>query len=106
MTEGAVFICHLYLPHRLCFLHLFLTLSPEHRPSSVGKADGLDALSVFVKQQLGAERGNPCIKSSKIFFEAKAFLKIKMVQELFSGSETKWNGTPHVQMAAFSYALE
>lgn len=54
-----VFICHLYLPHRLCFLHLSLPFGPEHHPSSVGKVDGHGALSVFVEQQLGAEQGNP-----------------------------------------------
>lgn len=85
----CVFICHLYLPHRLCFLHLSLPLSPEHHPSSVGKVDRHGALSVFVEQQVGAEQGSPWIKGSKLFSEAKALIKNKMVKELLSGSETK-----------------
>ena len=104
MTEGGVFICQPYLPHRLCFLHPSLPLGSEHRSSSLGKVDGHGALSVFVEQQLGAERGNQCIKGSKLFSEAKALLTNKMVQELFSGSETKWHDIASVQMATFSYA--
>lgn len=35
-----------------------LPLSSEYHTSSLGKADGHGALSVFVEQQLGAEGGN------------------------------------------------
>lgn len=65
-----------------------LPLSSEYHPSSLGKVDGHGALSVFV-EQLGAEWGNSCIKLSRLFFEAKALLKNKMVQELFSGYKNK-----------------
>lgn len=66
-----------------------LPLSSEYHTSSLGKVDGHGALSVFVEQQLGAEGGNSCIKLPKLSFEAKALLKNKAVQELFSGYENK-----------------
>lgn len=66
-----------------------LPLSSEYHPSTLGKVDGHGALSVFVEQQLCAEWGDSCIKDSKICFEAKALLKNKMVQELFSGYKKK-----------------
>lgn len=76
-------------PKQTLFPSSSLPLSSEYRPSSLGKRLGHGALSVFVGQQLGAEWGNSCIKLSKLFFEAKALLKNKMVQELFSGYENK-----------------
>lgn len=63
--------------------------------------DGHGALSVFVEQQLGVEWGNYSLKLSKLSFEAKALLKNKMVQELFSTYENKWLDTAGIQRAAF-----
>lgn len=78
-----------------------LPLSSEYHTSSLGKVDGHGALSVFVEQQLGAEGGNSCIKLPKLSFEAKALLKNKAVQELFSGYENKWLDIADFQMATF-----